>query len=562
MRGRRTMWQGLKIADKIRISFGILILGYFCSMLYGFIVGGSTETRLQTVSESMFPAAISSQSALSTFNELTKLFNDAVMLGDTEMLSQSKGKSIEIQKALESISALKGRTEKEIEDQHLLLKTFSEYIDLAYATYSTIVNQGGNESSETGSRVKQLNNLKDTLDANLNSLVHNSANALKNELTSIGKETKNLRFMNMLIFVCVVFAAIIIVSIIVNRSISVPLMNTVTMVKDIAQGEGDLTKRLQIVNKDEVGELSQWFNVFIDHLQTMIRNIAVNADSVHKASTDLSDLSTLVSEGADQMSAKANQVSKSADDMNTNMNSVAAAMEQASANTNLVASATEEMTGTIGEIANNSEKARAITDKAVAQAKTASDRVKELGTAAQDIGKVTETITEISEQTNLLSLNATIEAARAGEAGKGFAVVANEIKELARQTAEATQDIKAKVEGIQSSTAGTVSDIETISNVINEVNEIVATIAASIEEQSSTTNEIAQNIVHLSSGIRDVNSNVAQSSEFSGQIATDIAEVNHSASDMSNSSSQMNLNTERLKDLSVQLKIMVEKFKV
>lgn len=556
------MWQALKIADKIRISFGVLIVGYFCSMLYGFIVGGTTETRLKIVSESMFPAAIHSQTALSTFNELTKLFNDAVMLGDTEMLSQSKEKSIAVKQALESISALKGRTEKEVEEQNAIIKNYSEYSNLAYTTYATIVNQAGSDAPETASSIKQLNTLKQSLETKLTSHVHDSANALKKELTSISNETKNLRFMNMVIFACVVCAAIIIVSIIINRSISIPLMNTVNMVKNIAQGEGDLTKRLQIVNKDEVGELSKWFNEFIDHLQKMIKSIAVNADSVHKASTDLSELSIFVSEGAEQMSTKANKVSKAADDMNTNMSSVAAAMEEASANTNLVASATEEMTSTIGEIANNSEKARAITDKAVAQAKTASDRVKELGTAAQDIGKVTETITEISEQTNLLSLNATIEAARAGEAGKGFAVVANEIKELARQTAEATQDIKAKVEGIQNSTAGTVTDIETISKVINEVNEIVATIAASIEEQSSTTNEIAQNIVHLSSGIRDVNTNVSQSSEFSGQIATDIAEVNHSASDMSNSSSQMNLNTERLKELSVQLKIMVEKFKV
>lgn len=156
------------------------------------------------------------------------------------------------------------------------------------------------------------------------------------------------------------------------------------------------------------------------------------------------------------------------------------------------------MTTTINEIAQNTEKANTITGEAVSEAKGASDNVDELGSAAQEISKVTETVTEISEQTNLLALNATIEAARAGDAGKGFAVVANEIKELARQTAEATQDIKRRIEGIQDSTSGTVTKIQQISKVINDVNDIVSTIASSVEEQSVTTKEIATNVAQAS----------------------------------------------------------------
>jgi methyl-accepting chemotaxis protein len=148
----------------------------------------------------------------------------------------------------------------------------------------------------------------------------------------------------------------------------------------------------------------------------------------------------------------------------------------------MIASSAEQMASTINEIAENSERARGITSSAADQAKNSAERVSGLGTAAQKISKVTETITEISEQTNLLALNATIEAARAGEAGKGFAVVANEIKELARQTAEATQEIKKKIAGIQDSTSVAIADIDKIPTVINDVNQLVSSIATAVEE--------------------------------------------------------------------------------
>src|ERR1019366_8397648 len=187
---------------------------------------------------------------------------------------------------------------------------------------------------------------------------------------------------------------------------------------------------------------------------------------------------------ARQMSAgseKAQTVAAATEEMSANVTSVAAGMEQATTNLSNVAAATDEMTSTISEIAGNSEKARRITGDATRQATSITEQINQLGVAAREIGKVTETITEISAQTNLLALNATIEAARAGSAGKGFAVVANEIKALAQQTAAATEDIKGRVASVQSSTAGGIAEIEKISTVIHEVTEIVTSIATAIE---------------------------------------------------------------------------------
>ena len=176
--------------------------------------------------------------------------------------------------------------------------------------------------------------------------------------------------------------------------------------------------------------------------------------------------------------------------MSVSLAQVATTAEQASNNVTVVAAATEEMSATVQEIAHNSEKARTITAQAVSQAAGANQTVDQLGQAALgEIGKIPETITEISEQTNLLALNATIEAARAGEAGKGFAVVAGEIKDLAQQTAKATEEIRQKIHMIQQSIGGTVAEIGQVSGVIQEVMDIVASTAAAVEEQATTTRE-------------------------------------------------------------------------
>jgi len=318
----------------------------------------------------------------------------------------------------------------------------------------------------------------------------------------------------------------------------------------------------QKVKVDEIGALVRSLNEFVGNIQKMIKDIKDNADHLSSSSKTLASISTQMSSGAEQTSGKSDTVATASEEMSSNMNTVAAAVEQAAANTNMIASSAEQMAASINEIAQNSEKARSITGEAVSQAKNSASRVGELGQGAQEISKVTETITEISEQTNLLALNATIEAARAGEAGKGFAVVANEIKELARQTAEATGEIKSRIEGIQTSISGTITDIEQVPKVINEVNEIVSTIATAVEEQSVTTREIAENVAQASKGIQEVTENVTQSTSVSGEIAKDITEVNQAASEMANSSSQVNMSAGELSKLGEQLKEMVGQFKV
>ncbi|WP_163339428.1 methyl-accepting chemotaxis protein [Desulfopila sp. IMCC35008] len=364
---------------------------------------------------------------------------------------------------------------------------------------------------------------------------------------------------NLIFSVCAVVIGIL-ASLLIAKGITGPIAKGVEFARIMSNG--DLTKKLDIHQKDEIGILANALNSMAQNLRGMFQDINGGVETISSSSTELSAISQQMAAGAEQTSGKSNQVASAAEEMSANMNSVAAASEQASTNIQMVAAASEEMSATINEISGNTEKGRVITGEAVTLAQTVSGRVGELGKAASDVGKVTETINDISEQTNLLALNATIEAARAGEAGKGFAVVANEIKELAKQTAEATQDIRFKLEGIQGSTEGTVVEINKIEKVIADINDIVCTIATAIEEQSASTKEIAGNVNQAAQGIQDVNENVAQSSTVAATIAEDVVEVNQAANEMADGSGQVNASAEELSRLSESLKQMVEQFKI
>ncbi|SHO53815.1 methyl-accepting chemotaxis sensory transducer with Cache sensor [Desulfopila aestuarii DSM 18488] len=347
-----------------------------------------------------------------------------------------------------------------------------------------------------------------------------------------------------------------------SRKIVQPINAAVAGLKDIAQGEGDLTMRLSVSTKDEVGELAKWFNLFIEKLQHIIKDVSAGVHTLSSSSTELAQISEQMNLGAQQASSKSNTVAVAAEEMSTNMQNVAAAMEQSTTNTNMVATASEEMSSTIGEIAQNAEKARFISDNAAKKASEASDNINALGDSAKSIGKVIETITEISEQVNLLALNATIEAARAGEAGKGFAVVANEIKDLAKQTAAATFDIKDKVGNIQDTTAKTVHQITEINTVISDVHEVVGSIATAVEEQTAATAEITGNVTQMAHGINEVNENVNQSSVVATDIAKEITDVSAISGEMFSNSSQVRVSAGELSNLAEQLSRMVGQFKV
>lgn len=352
--------------------------------------------------------------------------------------------------------------------------------------------------------------------------------------------------------------AVLLTSYFVARSITRPLHLSAKFARKIASG--DFSETLSVRREDEIGSVATALNQMVAAVQKMMSQLSSDIQTLFASSNELSDIAANLSSNAETTSARTANVATGAEQMSSNMNSVAAAAEQASTNVNMVAVAAEEMTATINEIARNAEKARHITTRAVKDAGQASNTVDLLGISAQEIGKVTETIADISDQTNLLALNAAIEAARAGDAGRGFAVVANEIKELAKQTAGATDEIKAKIEGIQTSTRETVEQIQHISSIISDINEIVTSIATAVEQQSITTNDIAGNVSQAARGIQDVTRNVAQSSGMAQSIAADIFEVNQATEAVSNNSVLVVERAHSLKKLAANLQEIVRVF--
>jgi methyl-accepting chemotaxis protein len=298
----------------------------------------------------------------------------------------------------------------------------------------------------------------------------------------------------------------------------------IVYIKDVsaacgALGRGDLT--VTVEPKSEKDLLARNFTQAVGALRETVREMAEGASNLAAASEELSATSSQMSSNAEETAAQAGAVSGAA--------------EQISANVQTVVSASDQMTASIKEISTNAHEAAKVAGNGVKVVAAANDRIGKLGGSSQEIGQVVKVITSIAEQTHLLALNATIEAARAGEAGKGFAVVANEVKELAKETAKATEDISRKIEAIQADTKGAIEGIGEISHIIAQISDIQNTIATSVEEQTATTNEIARNVNDVATGNQEVARNITgvataaknttEGAEYTNKAATELARL-------------------------------------
>ena len=289
--------------------------------------------------------------------------------------------------------------------------------------------------------------------------------------------------------------------------------------------EGDLTQEIAIRGEDAIGRMGEGLSGFFKNLRNNISEISHMAQTLGSSSEELTSVSQTMAGNAEETSAQANVVS--------------AASEEISRNVQTVATGADEMGVSIKEIAQNANEAARVAKSAVSVAETTNQTIAKLGDSSAEVGQVIKVITSIAEQTNLLALNATIEAARAGEAGKGFAVVANEVKELANQTAKATEEISEKIEAIQTDTKSSVDAIGEITQIINQINDISNTIASAVEEQTATTAEIGRNVAETSKGSAEISENISGVAKAAQETSSGVGQTQDAANELSRMASDL-----------------------
>ena len=557
---RRKMLKNMKIGTRLTLAFGLILLLLLINGLVAMYNIGALSGQVKTLANDRMPKVESANDIIDNVNIIARALRNIVIDTSKETQEAEIKRITEAREKIgKQITSLQENTTSD-QGKALVKKVFdarAAYIE-QYLKYIDLV-KGGDFDKAKGMLLTSIREAQKKYFAACEELITYQQEAAKATATEAEAGARQSEILIVVLLVAA-FGLSALMGFLIIRSITGPVNKTVRLAETMANG--DLTVKLDVEQKDEIGSMAKSMNSTVDKLRSMISEIIGGINELSSSSVELASVSRQLSSAALDTAHKSGTVATAAEEMSANIQSVSAAMEQSSGNVSMVATAAEEMTATVNEIGQNAEKAKSVSESAVKQSQITSDKVTALGESARKVGKVTETITEISEQTNLLALNATIEAARAGEAGKGFAVVANEIKELARQTAAATVEIKNQIDEMQNTTTSTIEDIDKISEVINEIHNVINGIATAVVEQSAVTNEIAENISQAAQGIIEVNENVAQSTIVVADITKNISEINDEANQVGVSSNQVQMKAQGLSDLAVQLEKLIKQFKV
>jgi methyl-accepting chemotaxis protein len=512
------MFRDIKIKTRILAVLGILGTGYLILLGAVQVTSSVTHRRMAHISASLFPAALRMQAAEAAFERMKKHYGDAVVLQDTSALAGADKDADTVAQALDDVKTAVAGTPGLAAQADALASQFSDLRSRDKLTYAQVVSSKDGPSDELMSSVAALGKDNTALSNGMSKLNESISKEFQAQLDEVDAYSLRSRIIGMVMLIFAL-AACTGAWWIVDHKVVLPLQSLAMRLQDIAEGEGDLTRRAETNGRDEIDEVATWFNVFIERIEEIVRSVAINA-------RDLDQAASALTRSAQETAGQAEQEQVQAARISSTMSEISAAVRQISEMTQCAASDARKAE----EIAHAGGQTTRTTVIAIEQLleanRTTSLKIEELGHSSDAIGKVISVIGEIADQTNLLALNASIEAARAGEHGRGFAVVAGEVRRLAERTSSATKEIDSTVRAIQRGTGEVVramrSSMQQVQGGVDSAKSAGQSLASIIEGAESvqkSVTQIAAASTEQSYSMQSVDESVNQVARFIQVIA-------------------------------------------